>query len=436
MRRARIETGPGGEIRIRIPLEANPRFSISTLWRADQSQHVKEAEHRVEKVNGYLINNELAGIAKLFPQSERLRAMIHRQDPDLSPVTVGELLDRFEKHYHTDGLNNAPKVHQVIEPVRAFLGRKLAKDLTAEDVWKFVESRQNAVRPDGKRGYALATINGNLSMISGAYRLANERGQIKFSGPKMPFFKKVQNQRTGFFEPEVLAAFLRHLPDGTDEGPNLQNLVKVMYVTGWRINELLSRKTRDHLNMKDGYLRLEPGETKNGKGRQFPFETFPELREYLQAQLDYTHSYAVKRRHFGEVEWLFHYNGRELKYSTFYLWWTKAQAAVNAERVAAGLKPFAKNMLAHDFRRTCARNLRAAGISPDIAMKLLGWSTWSMWERYAIVDEASLKEAIAKLAKAGRLLPIAQPVPSICPSEAAELDKPLEIQGNLAQSNG
>ena len=82
-----------------------------------------------------------------------------------------------------------------------------------------------------------------------------------------------------------------------------------------------------------------------------------------------------------------------------------------------------RNMLAHDFRRTCARNMRARGISPDVAMKLMGWQTWSMWERYAIVDEGALKDAIGKLAAHGRLLP------SMCPSDGAEAEKPLGVVG-------
>lgn len=434
MRRARTEIGPHGEIRIRIPLEANPRFSVSTLWNAHQHGHLKEALARVDQVNGYLVNNQVGMIAsKLFPQNTRLRELVCRQEPDLAPpLTVGDLLERVRDKYRQNHLNNYKKVKHAIDPVIEFLGKKRAKDLTAKEVWEFVEHRQNAPLKGwgnaGKKGYALATINQNLSMLSGAYTLAKEHGQINYDGPKMPFFKNIQNARTGFFEPEVLAAFLRHLPDDTPQhpGPNLRLLVKVMYVTGWRISELLTRKTRGgHLNMKEGWLRLEPGETKNKKGRQFPFETFPELREYLQAQLDYTREFCIRERHFGDVEWLFHRQGEELKYSVFYLWWRKAQAAVDAERVAAGLKPLGKNMLAHDFRRTCARNMRARGLSPDIAMRLLGWSTWSMWERYAIVDEDTLKEAIAKLAREGRLLPLPPAVlPSLSPEKLGVAKNP------------
>jgi integrase len=60
----------------------------------------------------------------------------------------------------------------------------------------------------------------------------------------------------------------------------------------------------------------------------------------------------------------------------------------------------------HDFRRTAVRNLERAGVSRSAAMAMVGHETETIYRRYAIADEASLKEAAVKLAalgKAGRL---------------------------------
>ena len=60
----------------------------------------------------------------------------------------------------------------------------------------------------------------------------------------------------------------------------------------------------------------------------------------------------------------------------------------------------------HDFRRTAVRALERAGVSRSAAMAMTGHLTESVYRRYAIADETSLKEAAVKLAalhNAGRL---------------------------------
>src|SRR5947199_1778054 len=53
--------------------------------------------------------------------------------------------------------------------------------------------------------------------------------------------------------------------------------------------------------------------------------------------------------------------------------------------------------LPHDFRRTAVRNLERAGVPRSTAMKMIGHRTESIYRRYAIVDEAMLKEGAVKL---------------------------------------
>jgi len=52
--------------------------------------------------------------------------------------------------------------------------------------------------------------------------------------------------------------------------------------------------------------------------------------------------------------------------------------------------------LVHDFRRSAAREFRKAGVSEGVVMRLCGWETRSMFDRYNIIDEADLAAAVAK----------------------------------------
>jgi hypothetical protein len=54
-------------------------------------------------------------------------------------------------------------------------------------------------------------------------------------------------------------------------------------------------------------------------------------------------------------------------------------------------------LIFHDLRRTAARNLRRARISETVIMKIGGWRTRSVFERYALVSRGDIVDAIRKL---------------------------------------
>ena len=69
--------------------------------------------------------------------------------------------------------------------------------------------------------------------------------------------------RQGFVEQADFARLLSHL------SADLRAPLEAAYITGWRLaSEIFTRQWK-HVDFKAGWLRLEPGETKNGDGRMF-----------------------------------------------------------------------------------------------------------------------------------------------------------------------
>lgn len=111
------------------------------------------------------------------------------------------------------------------------------------------------------------------------------------------------------------------------------------------------------------------------------FPLVPELRAVLERQLAATR--AFEQQTGCVVPWLFHREGRPIR--AFRRSWLRACQQVGVLRVP------------HDFRRTAVRNLERAGVPRSTAMAMVGHRTESIYRRYAIVDEAMLREGAMKL---------------------------------------
>lgn len=309
----------------------------------------------------------------------------------LGAVDRGELLavgnctwenlhDIVVNDYKANGRRSLKRLEQSLAHLDdAFKGCQ-ADAITADRVTGYVARRLEA-------GAARATVNRELAALKRALRLAARAGRIS----AVPFISLLReaNARRGFFEPEAFAAVVAHLP-----APEAL-VVEVAYVTGWRVaSEILTRQWR-HVDLKAGWIRLDPGETKSGDGRQFPLT--PRLQQLLEAQRAATQ--ALERETNQVIPWVFHRDGKQIRY--FRRSWISACIAAglgHEVRTTEGkLVKKVAGAIPHDFRRTAVRNLERAGVSRSAAMAMVGHKTQSIYGRYAICAESDLKEAAVKL---------------------------------------
>jgi integrase len=287
--------------------------------------------------------------------------------PDVDRTTFADLCTVILDDYKANGRRMLAKLGGKLANLREFFGMDLARDITTDRITAYIASRLEAAKP--------ATVNRELAALKRAFRLAHEAGKVA-NVPRISLLRE-DNARTGFFEEDQFRAVLKCLPG------DIKPFVVTAYFTGWRVDsEILTRK-RHHLDLGAGWLRLEPGETKNRKGRMFPVDLLPELRAVLKEQVAKTR--AFEKATGSIVPWLFHRNGRPIR---------DFRSAWKTACLAAGVP----GRIPHDFHRTAVRNLERAGVSRSAAMAMTGHLTEAVYRRYAIVDESMVREGVVKLA--------------------------------------
>jgi integrase len=269
--------------------------------------------------------------------------------------------------------------------VRAFIVKRQsdttvttkAREITLKDGTK----RRISERTREIDGVSNAEINRELTILKRMFTLAVQSGKL-LHRPHIPLLKE-DNTRTGFFEPEQFASVYTRLP------APLKPIIEFAYITGWRIvSEILPLEWRQ-VDLEAGEVRLDPGTTKNGEGRVFPFTD--DLRELLEEQ----HREHLKLRKSGKVQPRVFFRmvakGRRGTKEPRSI--RSLNKAWDAACVAAGCP----GRIPHDLRRTAVRNMVRRGIPERVAMQLAGHKTRSVFERYNIVSNGDLRAAAAKL---------------------------------------
>jgi integrase len=167
----------------------------------------------------------------------------------------------------------------------------------------------------------------------------------------------------------------------------LKPLVQVAYSTGIRRGELTSLHW-ENLDLTDRQIRLNARETKNGEGRVIPIAD--ELVEVLRVQLEFRNTY------FPECPLVFFRTVR-----------TKKNPIRRGCRSAISGRPSRQCVLVQACLEqsfticggAAVRNMVRAGVQERVAMRISGHKTRSVFDRYNIVSEDDLTEAVRKVQK-------------------------------------
>ena len=187
--------------------------------------------------------------------------------------------------------------------------------------------------------------------------------------PKLEMLAE-HNVRESFLEHGSFVSVLKNLPEP------VMDLVEFEYLSGWRQGAAKKLEWKD-IDVRAWIAYLRIGNSKNKEAWILPLTG--RLRELIEHRMN-------NRR--LDCTYVFHRNGKPIK--DFRGSW--ATACKNSGLVGgkAGVVP-------HDLRRCAARNLSRAGVREQVAMRITGHKTASMYRRYRIVDERDLREATESL---------------------------------------
>jgi integrase len=283
--------------------------------------------------------------------------------PKLEKVPVSELADDLVREYRINGRKSIDDLEARWElHLKPFFGSLRAVEITSQLVAHYIDDRQH-------EGAENATINRELAALKRMFNLARQSTPPKVNAVPYIAMLREDNIRTGFLESKQHDS----LAGETGKiGLWMRAMFETGYTYGWRHEELLALLVRQ-VSLSAGTIRLEPGTTKNDQGREVsmtvPVRTL--LTQCVNGKGPNDHVFTRE-------------NGKPVR--DFRGAWEKACDAAKVP-----------GLLFHDLRRTAARNLRRAGVAEGVIMKIGGWKTRSVFERYAIVSQSDIRDAMAKL---------------------------------------
>ena len=234
-------------------------------------------------------------------------------------------------------------------------------DIGTDTARAFVRQRQ-------AEGVGNAVINRSLACLRRMLRIAFNENKIP-TMPKINFLKEPL-ARKGFVELNSFEMLAKMLPT------HLRAYVTFLYHCGGRSGEAKQIEWTQ-VDLRSRLIRLEDDQTKNSEARTVPL---PAVLVMLLTEIEPK-------------------TGRVFDTTNLRKEWAKACAACGLGRIIEVEGKYDaryEGLTLHDLRRSAARNLLQAGVPETVIMKIGGWKTRSVFDRYAVTSTADLTTAMQK----------------------------------------
>lgn len=322
--------------------------------------------HNGQECNESSRSEKEADAKKLLKKRQGEIALGRFAGPKSDKIMLAELAQDLLTDYQIRGRKNQRQVRSKVNHLLTYFGKDRAKSVTTDRIKSYIAKRQET-------NAAPAQINRELAALKRMFNLALQAEKL-LSAPHIPSLTE-NNVRTGFFEYGEFRALREALP------PFLRPVVTFGYYTGWRVTEVLNLQWRQ-VNLDAAEVRLDPGTTKNGKGRVIYLDG--ELLDIMKEQRAFV--LGLQRERGEIVPWVFVNPDTADRVRYFRRPWIQACKQT-------GLT----GRIFHDFRRTAVRNMVRAGVPEVVAMSISGHRTRSVFDRYNIVSEEDLREAARRV---------------------------------------
>lgn len=265
-------------------------------------------------------------------------------------ITISQVLDAWLSDLELRETRSLKRFQRYAVIIGEFCGSENANELHPRRVYEFQQTL--------RQRYAAATTNWTVGALRSALLHADRCGLVD-RVVTFPRSLPTNNARQGYLEHGEYLAIVDEIPE------TYRDPFRFLYASGWRVNEVLSLRW-DEVSFESQTIRLDAKRSKNRQTRTIPF--IGEIGDVL------------KRRHTARilgVPLIFHHKGgKGINISTLRKNFQMAAYFVG--------KP---GLILHDSRRSSYRNMVRAGILPDVARKMMGWTSGVMPARYNIVDE-------------------------------------------------
>jgi integrase len=291
---------------------------------------------------------------------------------DVERVTVAEIMaDKLAQSKNDGDKSTTHKERMWKLHLEPMFSRLRCSQVTTDSLRKYIAQRKTeTIGKIVAKTPSNATINRELKLLCSAFHLGMKSTPPKVN--RIPHFPIMEEAapRKGYLKDEQ---YFKLCGETTKIGLWLRATFEVAVTYGWRRGEVTEHLQVRQIDLAKRTIDLDPGTTKNDDARivRMTQQVYELLSLCIHGKSP--DDLVFTREH-----------GKPI--GDFRKTWASCCKAAGVE-----------GLLFHDLRRTGARNMRRLGIAEGTIMKIGGWKTRSVFDRYNIVDQSDLADAARRM---------------------------------------